>query len=110
MTSVRAVTYGVSAGYEAVTPSAEEQLAALQEALGTAEGPTAEAVLPDGCELGSANLGRTYMHAALQEVFSAQRAKVRTFDQPGRLLCAQPPLEAQWCMTRTHGQQFEFCG
>ena len=82
------LTAGVSAGYEAVTASAEEQLAASQEALSTAEGPTTEAVLPDGSELGSANLGRTYTHAALQEVFSAQRAKVHTFDQPDRLLDA----------------------
>ncbi len=86
------LTCGVCAGYEAVTPSAEEQLAALQEALCSAEAPTAEAVLPDGSKLGNANLGRTYTHAALQEVFSAQRAKVPTLDQPDWQLCAPSPF------------------
>ena len=59
-----------------MTPTAEEQLAALQEALSAAEGPPSGAVLPDGSELGSANLGRTYGQAALQEIFSEQKAKV----------------------------------
>ena len=79
-------------GCEAAAPSAEEQLAALQEALSTAGLPTAEAILPDGSELGSANLGRTYTHAALEEVFSSQRAKVCTLDLSDRQLCAQSPL------------------
>ena len=64
-----------------MAPSAAEQLAALQQALSSAGEPTAEAVLPDGSELGSANLGRIYTHAAMQEIFQAQRAKVRAVDQ-----------------------------
>jgi hypothetical protein len=69
------------AGVEEAASSPEEQLAALQAKLLTAKGPAEGAALPDGSELGAATLGRTYVHTALQDIFSHQRAKARCLCQ-----------------------------